>query len=75
MNSDLRLRLLTVVLRISGVSYVAIMNLTFGPIMLAIDVHAGLPRIWTALEGPSIAAVGVVVALLNRGGQLVPPAR
>jgi hypothetical protein len=51
------------------VSYVAIMNVVFGVIMVVIDVHAGLPIIWTVLEGPPIIAFGVVLALLNRPAQ------
>jgi hypothetical protein len=47
------------------VSYLAVMDITFGVMMLAIDLRAGLPRFWTLLEGPSIAALGVVMALLN----------
>ena len=48
------------------VAYIAVMNVAFGLMMLAIDLHAGLPRYWTAFEGPPIAALGVVIGLLNR---------
>jgi hypothetical protein len=48
------------------VSYVAAMNVLFGLIVLAIDVHAGLPVVWTLFEGPPITALGIVIALLNR---------
>ena len=50
----------------SIVSYVAVMNVVFGLIVLAIDVNAGLPPMWTLLEGPPIVAFGVVIAFLNR---------
>jgi hypothetical protein len=46
--------------------YVAVMNIAFGLMIVAIDLHAGLPAFWTALEGPPILAFGVVIALLNR---------
>ena len=46
--------------------YLAAMNVLFGVILVAIDLHAGMPALWTALEGPSIAAFGIVIALLNR---------
>ena len=46
--------------------YIAIMNVTFGMMMVAIDLHAGLPAYWTALEGPPITAFGIVIALLNQ---------
>jgi hypothetical protein len=45
--------------------YLAVMNVVFGAIMLGIDRHAGMPALWTALEGPSIAALGIVMAILN----------
>jgi len=34
--------------------------------MIAIDLHAGMPAIWTAIEGPSIMAMGVVIAAVAR---------
>jgi hypothetical protein len=37
--------------------------------MLAIDLHAGMPPLWTAVEGPSIAAIGAVIAVLLRGAR------
>jgi len=48
------------------VSYVAAMNVLFGLIVLAVDLHAGLPMMWTLLEGPPITAFGIVIGLLNR---------
>lgn len=48
------------------VSYVAAMNLLFGLTVLAIDLYAGLPMMWTLFEGPPITAFGIVIALLNR---------
>ena len=47
------------------VSYLAAMNITFGLMMVAIDLRAGLPVLWTLLEGPPIASLGVVMAVLN----------
>ena len=46
--------------------YVAAMNVAFGAIMFAIDLHAGMPLPWTLLEGPPIAAMGIAIGLLNR---------
>jgi hypothetical protein len=42
------------------------MNVLFGLIVLAIDLHAGLPAFWTVGEGPSVAAFGIAIAILNR---------
>lgn len=42
------------------------MNILFGLVVLAIDIHAGLPTAWTALEGPPLALFGIVIAVLNR---------
>ena len=47
------------------VSYIAAMNVLFGLIVFAIDLHAGMPAYWTFGEGPPIAAFGAVIALLN----------
>ena len=45
--------------------YAAAMNIAFGIIMIAIDLHAGMPMFWTIVEGPPIIALGIVVAILN----------
>jgi hypothetical protein len=45
--------------------YAAAMNVLFGHIMTAIDLHAGMPMWWTIGEGPPIAALGIVLAILN----------
>jgi hypothetical protein len=46
--------------------YLAVMNTLFGAAILAIDIHAGLPSMWTLLEGPPVIAFGIVIGLLNR---------
>jgi hypothetical protein len=56
--------------------FAAIMNIIFGAMMIAIDLHAGMPAIWTMIEGPSIMAVGVAIAvcaLRLRSGQATRP--
>jgi hypothetical protein len=52
--------------------YVAVMNVLLGVTLLAIDVHAGLPAYWIALEGPPVIVIGLLVAFLN--WRLVPAA-
>jgi hypothetical protein len=52
--------------------YVAVLNVVFGLILLVIDLHAGMPLVWTLFEGPSIIVFGVVVALLNRSVTGIP---
>lgn len=47
--------------------FVAAMNIAFGLIVMAIDVHAGMPLYWTLGEGPPIIAFGIVIAVLNAG--------
>lgn len=47
------------------VYYAAVMNLLFGVIMVAIDLHAGMPLVWTLVEGPPISALGLVLGVLN----------
>lgn len=48
------------------VVYIGWMNVTFGLMLLAIDLHAGLPGWWTAVEGPGLVALGVVLLWLSR---------
>jgi len=44
--------------------FVAVMDVVFGAMMIAIDTHAGMPSIWTAIEGPSIIVMGAAIAAL-----------
>lgn len=50
----------------SIVRYVAFMNVAFGLILLAVDLHAGMPAYWTLAEGPPIVAFGLVLGFLSR---------
>jgi len=50
----------------SIVWYVAFMNVAFGLMVLTIDLHAGMPMLWTISEGPPVVAFGIVLALLNK---------
>ena len=43
------------------VRFVAWMNILFGLMIIAIDLHAGMPLLWTLLEGPPIIAFGLVI--------------
>jgi hypothetical protein len=45
--------------------YLAVMNILFGAIIIAIDIHAGLPPMWTLLDGPPVTVFGIVIGLLN----------
>ena len=53
------------------IGYIAWTNMLFGASMLAIDLYAGMPLLWTVGEGPPIFGMGLVFRLLLRG---VPPA-
>jgi hypothetical protein len=48
------------------IGYVAWSAIAFGPALIAIDVHAGLPLRWTLGEGPLILIVGIVLLGLSR---------
>lgn len=48
------------------VLYIAAMNVLFGIIVFAIDLHAGMPAYWIFGEGPPITAFGIVIAWLVR---------
>ena len=52
--------------------YAAATNVLFGIIVFVIDLHAGMPMFWTLGEGPPIAALGVILAILNRRQPLSP---
>lgn len=48
------------------INYLVFMNVGLGVMLIAIDLHAGLPMWWTLVEGPSVIAVGLLLAVLNR---------
>ncbi len=47
------------------VLYLGLMNILFGVALLAIDLHAGMPALWTASEGPPLAMIGIVTIYLR----------
>lgn len=48
------------------VTYLAFFNISFGLMMLAIDLTSGMPWFWTLAEGPPIVLMGIVIAVFNR---------
>ena len=46
--------------------YIAVMNVVFGLLLVAIDVHVGLPVWWIVSEGPPLVFTGIALGLLNR---------
>ncbi len=36
--------------------------------LVAVDLHAGLPAWWTLVEGPSVLVIGVAMYVLNGAG-------
>jgi hypothetical protein len=51
---------------LSIVRYLGVMDVVFGGLMIAIDLHAGMPALWTAAEGPPLIGVGLLVLALSR---------
>ena len=47
------------------IRFVAVMNVLFGTILIAVDVNAGLPALWIAFEGPPLVLTGIALWLLN----------
>ena len=45
------------------VSYLGVMDIVFGLLMLAIDLHAGMPSMWTIGEGPSLVVMGTLTLI------------
>ena len=48
------------------VTFIGILNVAFGAILIAIDLYAPMPMMWTLGEGPPIAVFGLVVLYLRR---------
>jgi len=48
------------------IGYVAWSTVAFGLLMLAVDVHAGMPWYWICGEGPPVAIVGLILLVLHR---------
>jgi hypothetical protein len=48
------------------VRYLGVMNVGLGILLIASDLHAGLPALWTVAEGPPIIAMGSAVLYLSR---------
>lgn len=48
------------------VIYLGIMNLVLGLMLLAIDLHAGMPWYWTVAEGPGLLLLGPLILYLSR---------
>ena len=44
------------------------LHVVIGLAMLAIDVHAAMPTYWTLVEGPPVAALGVLILILFQRG-------
>jgi hypothetical protein len=47
------------------VTYLAIMDVTFGVAIAGIDIHAGMPWYWTLGESLPIAGLGIILAVLR----------
>jgi hypothetical protein len=50
----------------SVVTYLAVMYVLLGLLLLAVDIHAGLPTWWILTEGPPVSAVGLLMLYLHR---------
>ena len=48
------------------VVYVGVMSVLFGVMMIAVDLHAGVPLRWVMAEGPVIVVLGGVILYLVR---------
>ena len=46
--------------------YIIYAGLAFGPVVLFIDLSAGMPLYWTCFEGPLIALFSIVLLVLLR---------
>jgi len=53
------------------VLYLGVMDIVFGLLMVAIDLHAGMPMVWTFLEGPPLVGVGMLILYLRERAGIV----
>ena len=51
------------------ITYLGVAFVVFGIVSLGIDLHSQLPRMWIAVEGPLLVAVGAAILLLQRYGR------
>lgn len=54
------------------VRYLGVMNVVFGVIITSIDLHAGMPVMWAAVEGPPVIGVGFLILYLSGRVSPVP---
>jgi hypothetical protein len=47
------------------VTYIAVMNVALGAMLVAVDVFAGMPPLWTLAEGPPLIVMGLAIGWLN----------
>lgn len=47
------------------ITYLAVADGLFGVALIVIDIYAGLPWYWTALEGPSVTVTGVIILAIQ----------
>ena len=48
------------------VRYLVFMNIGLGLMLVAVDMHAGMPLWWTLAEGPWLVGVGLLIGVLNK---------
>ena len=48
------------------IRYVVWMNVIFGTLITAIDLEAGMPLLWTLLEGPPVVIYGLALGVLSK---------
>ena len=49
------------------VRYLGVMDIVFGLTMVGIDLNAGMPALWTMMEGPPLVGAGLLMLYLSRG--------
>lgn len=55
------------------VTYLGVMSMVFGIMLIAIDLHAAMPWWWTAAEGPPLMVMGLAILLLSRASYPAQP--
>ncbi len=55
------------------IGWIAWLMVGLGPALLAVDLHAGMPALWTWTEGPPLLVVGFAMLHLRRSVPLNEP--
>ncbi len=54
------------------VTYLGVICVVVGIMLIVIDIHAAMPWWWAAMEGPPLMVMGIVILILSRASEPAP---